>query len=42
MVDWLSDGSLTFSFSIIASAATQVNIAAARRHFEKLEHVEAA
>lgn len=25
----------------IASAATQVNIAAARRHFEKLEHVEA-
>lgn len=30
-------GSLTF---LSASAATQVNIAAARKYFEKLEHVD--
>ncbi|EPB83374.1 hypothetical protein HMPREF1544_09907 [Mucor circinelloides 1006PhL] len=33
---------LIISDTDITSAATQVNIAAARRHFEKLEHVEAA
>ncbi|KAF1800316.1 Gtr1/RagA G protein conserved region-domain-containing protein [Mucor lusitanicus] len=32
---------LIISDTGITSAATQVNIAAARRHFEKLEHVEA-
>lgn len=42
VVDYSQRAADTFLAITTASAATQVNIAAARRHFEKLEHVEAA